>query len=296
MSTTTTRVGQVSTSESQRALVQRVIARIALYAFLTALALFFLFPFYTMLVGAFLEPGAIFSFTPKLYPADPTIANFTSLFQEMPFFRNIANSFLVAAGQTVGVLFFCALTGYTFAKRRFPGKNALFVFLLVTMMMPYQSTLIPWYLLMARLGWLDTYWPLWAPWWAPAFGIFLMRQYMVTSVPDELIDAAIIDGCTQFGVFWRVALPISASGLVVLGLLNFINAWNDFLYSLLVFTDETMRTAPLALALLLGGTTASPRYTLLFAGSVLATLPLLLIFFLFQRWLMEGILSGAIKG
>jgi ABC-type glycerol-3-phosphate transport system permease component len=149
---------------------------------------------------------------------------------------------------------------------------------------------------MAKLGWLNTYLPLWIPWWAPAFGIFLMRQYIVSLVPDELMDAATMDGCSLFGMFWRVILPVSMPGIAVLGILNFINAWNDFLYSLLVFSGESSRTAPLALALFLGSQTNSPRYTLMFAGSVLATLPLIVVFFTFQRRLVEGIMSGAIKG
>jgi ABC-type glycerol-3-phosphate transport system permease component len=164
------------------------------------------------------------------------------------------------------------------------------------MMIPGQSTLIPWYLLMARLHWLNTFLPLWIPWWAPAFGIFLMRQFIVSTIPDEILEAATTDGCSLFGLYWRIVLPIMVPGLVILFLLNFIAAWNDFLYSLLVFSNELMRTAPLALALFLGSSTTTPQYTWLFAGSVLATLPLLLLFFIFQRQLMEGIMSGAIKG
>jgi ABC-type glycerol-3-phosphate transport system permease component len=214
----------------------------------------------------------------------------------MPFHHYIFNSFMVAVGQTVGVLFFCSLAGFAYAKRRFPGRDTLFLFVLITMMIPSQSTLIPWYLLMSKLGWLNTYLPLWIPWWSPAFGIFLMRQYIVASVPDELVDAATIDGCSLFGTYWRVVLPISTSALTVLGILNFINAWNDFLYSLLVFSGEASRTAPLALALFLSSQTNSPRYNLMFAGSILATLPLVVIFFAFQRRLIDGIMSGAIKG
>lgn len=292
----TTSTARLTTSASQAARLQFLAGRLVLYALLIALSLFFMFPFYTMLVGSFMDRGEIFSLTPQLFPKQFLISNYVDLFNALPFHRYILNSFLVAAGQTIGVLFFCALAGYAFAKRRFPGRDKLFFLLLVTMMLPHQSTLIPFYLLMARIGWLDTFLPLWVPWWAPAFGIFLMRQYMVSSVPDELVDAATIDGCSPFGVFWRVALPISAPGLTVLGILNFIHAWNDFLYSLLVFSGESSRTAPLALALLMGSTTSSPRYTLLFAGSVLATLPLIVIFFFFQRRIMEGIMAGAIKG
>jgi ABC-type glycerol-3-phosphate transport system permease component len=274
----------------------RGVERGFLYALLVALAVLFIFPFYTMVVGSVMDRSDLFSLTPTIIPRRLVFTNYGDLFAEMPFHAYIFNSFKLAVGQTVGVLFFCSLAGYTFAKRRFPGRDLLFTFLLTTMMIPGQSTLIPFYLLMSRLGWLNTFLPLWIPWWAPAFGIFLMRQYMVSLVPDELIDAATMDGCSPFGIFWRVAFPIAAPGLVVLGILNFINAWNDFLYSLLIFTGEFSRTAPLALALFLGSQTNSPRYTVMFAGSVLATLPLVVIFFVFQRRLIEGVLAGAVKG
>jgi len=123
-----------------------------------------------------------------------------------------------------------------------------------------------------------------------------MRQYIVSTVPDELIEAATVDGASLFGIYWRVALPIVTPGLIILGVINFFHAWNDFLYSLLVFANEMSRTAPLALALFLGSEVNSPRYTVMFAGSVLATVPLLVLFFVFQKRLIEGISAGAIKG
>jgi len=274
----------------------RSLSRAPLYVFMTILAAGFLFPFYTMVVGSFMDRADLFSLTPNLWPRQLIVINYFELFEAMPFHRYIFNSLMVASIQTLGVLFFCSLSGFTFAKRRFPGRNVLLTFILATMMIPHQATLIPWYLLMSKLGWLNTFLPLWVPWWSTAFGIFLMRQYIGALIPDELMDAATVDGCSLFGVYWRVVLPINVPGLTVLGILNFINAWNDFLYSLLVFTGELTRTAPLALALFLGSQTNSPRYNLMFAGSVLATLPLVIVFFTFQRRLMEGVMAGAIKG
>ncbi len=274
----------------------RVLTRAPLYFFLVCVGLIFLFPFYTLFVGSFMHLNEVFSFTPNLWPTNPTTENYHELFQQFPYLRYLFNSFALAVGQTVGVLFFCLLAGFTFAKRRFPGRDGLFIVVLLSMMIPGQATLIPWYLLMARLHWLNTFLPLWLPWWAPAFGVFLMRQFIVASVPDELIEAATTDGCSLFGLYWRVVVPIIVPAITILGVLNFITAWNDFLYSLLVFSSESMRTAPLALALFLGSSTTTPQYTWLFAGSVLATVPLIVIFFVFQRRLMEGIMSGAIKG
>jgi multiple sugar transport system permease protein len=274
----------------------RSLSRAPLYIFLAVLAVGFLFPFYTMVIGSFMDRADIFSLDLRLWPAQPIATNYSDLFDVMPFHRYVFNSFMVASVQTLGVLFFCSLSGFTFAKRRFPGRSVLLTFILATMMIPHQATLIPWYLLMSKLGWLNTFLPLWVPWWSTAFGIFLMRQYIGALIPDELMDAATVDGCSLFGIYWRVVLPINVPGLTVLGILNFITAWNDFLYSLLVFTGELTRTAPLALALFLYSQTNSPRYNLMFAGSVLATLPLVIIFFAFQRRLMEGVMAGAIKG
>ncbi|HLH73879.1 MAG TPA: carbohydrate ABC transporter permease [Chloroflexota bacterium] len=275
---------------------RRKTGRAFLYLFLWLFAFIFLFPFYTMLVGAFMPLNELFAFTPNLYPAHPTLDNFVNLFQEFPFWRNILNSLFLAAGQTIGVLFFCSLAGFTFAKRRFPGREGLFVAMLASMMIPQQSTIIPWYLLMARLHWLDTFLPLWIPWWAPAFGIFLMRQFIAASVPDEILEAGIADGCSLFELYWRIVLPVIVPALTVLGILQFIEGWNAFLYPLLVLTSKEMLTAPLALAFLLGSSLMAPQYTWLFAGSALATFPLIVVYFVFQRQLMEGIMSGAIKG
>lgn len=296
MATTST---QPQTDRSRRTAfgqLGQAVIRGLIYALMVVLALIFLFPFYTMLVGSFMPLNELFSFTPNLWPHHPTLDNYIQLFAHFPYLRYLFNSLALAAGQTIGVLFFCSLAGFAFAKRQFPGRDLLFVLMLASMMIPGQSTLIPWYLLMARLHWLNTFLPLWIPWWAPAFGIFLMRQFIVSSIPDELLEAATTDGCSLFGLYWRIVLPISIPSLTILGLLNFISAWNDFLYSLLVFGQDIMRTAPLALALFLGSSTTTPQYTWLFAGSVLATLPLVAVFFIFQKQLMEGIMSGAIKG
>jgi ABC-type glycerol-3-phosphate transport system permease component len=296
MVVTTARSATAGQRQSALELAGQIILRVLTYALMLLLAVLFLFPFYTMVVGSFMPLSDLFSFTPNLWPRHPTLDNYVQLFQQFPYPRYLFNSFALAAGQTVGVVFFCSLAGFVFAKRQFPGRDALFLIMLASIMIPGQSTLIPWYLLMARLGWLNTFLPLWIPWWAPAFGIFLMRQFIVSTIPTELLEAATTDGCSLFGLYWRIVVPIMVPAIMILGLLNFINSWNDFLYSLLVFNSDLMRTAPLALALFLGSATSTPQYTWLFAGSVLATLPLIILYFLFQRQLMEGIMSGALKG
>lgn len=279
-------------------IIPRVIVRILTYILLLIFAVIFLFPFYDMFIGSFMQDSALFSRTPNLWPKEGfDLATYRQLFTEIGYGRPLINTFYLAAVRTVGTLFFSALAGYTFAKRQFPGRDKLFFAMLGTMMLPTQMTIVPWYLLMVqKLHWADTYWPFWLPAWASAFGIFWMRQYVSTSVPDEMLEAATIDGCGAFGVFARVVLPIITPGMSVLGILTFVQSSNLFLGPLLILSDPKMITAPLALANFKGTTVIAPRYSLMFAGSTLATLPLLIVFFAFQKQLISGIMSGAIKG
>jgi len=279
-------------------LIPRIIGRVFLYILLIAFALVFIFPFYDMFVGSFMKDSDLFSSKPNLWPRGGfNTKSYVQLFGELDYGRPLVNTFYLAAVRTVGTLFFSALAGFSFAKRQFPGRDKLFFAMLATMMLPTQATIIPWYLLMVKvLQWTDTYWPFWIPSWASAFGIFWMRQYVASSIPDEILEAATIDGCSTFWTFWRVVLPNIAPGMSVLGILTFVQSSNLFLGPLLLLSDPKMITAPLALANFKGTTVIAPRYSLMFAGSTLATLPLLIIFFAFQKQLISGIMSGAIKG
>ncbi len=281
-----------------RITLSKVLSRLPTYALLVLFALIFIFPFYTMFVGSFMLDSDLFSRSPNLWPSGGfDFSSYRELFATVGYARPLFNTFYVAIVQTIGVLFFSALAGYAFAKRRFPGREKLFAAMLLTMLLPAQATLIPWYLLMVKhLGWGDTYWPFWVPAWASAFGIFWMRQYINSAVPDELLDSAAIDGCTPFSAFTRVVLPVVSPGLSVLGVLTFVAASNQFLGPLLILNSPSKITAPLVLANFMGTTIIAPRYSMMFAGSTLATLPLVVVFFLFQRQLIEGIMSGAIKG
>ncbi len=278
--------------------------RLLIYLPLVLLTLFFIFPFYAMLVASFMPRNALNSVTPNLWPNPFILDNYTALFTgvvgddikvKTPFIRALFNSMTLAVGQTIPALFFTSLVGFIFAKRRFPGRNVLFIGVLITMMLPYQSTIVPFFLLMSRLGWINTFWPLWIPWWAPAFGIFLMRQVIVATIPDEILDAAAIDGTSLLGMYWRIVLPLIKPVLVVFGILNFMNAWNDYIYSNIILNSADMYTVPLLLALFKGATLSVPQYGVMAAGSVIATIPLVIVFFAFQRWLISGIMSGALK-
>lgn len=278
--------------------ISRFVLRFLLYVLLIFFAFIFILPFYSMFVGSFMSDTALFSSTPQFWPKhgfDPKA--YYQLFDELGFGRPLFNSFYLATVRTLGVLFFSSLAGFAFAKRRFPGRDRLFVIMLLTMMLPHQVTIIPWYLLMVKtFQWADTYWPFWLPAWASAFGIFWMRQYISSTIPDEMLEAAAIDGASVFGAFVRIVLPLIAPGMAVLGILDFVAGFNDFLGPLLILTSPEKITAQLALANFKGTTIIAPRYTLMFAGSALATLPLIVVFFLFQKQLISGIMSGAVKG
>jgi len=293
-----TTTAQVRRRRQWNLLIPRIIGRCFLYVLLVIFAVFFMFPFYSMFVGSFMDDSELFSRTPNLWPKSGVdIFSYRQLMMELNFGRPLLNSFIISTVRTIGTLFFCSLAGFTFAKRRFPGRDKLFFAMLATWMVPTQSTLIPWYLLMVqKLGWGDTYLPFWIPAWASAFGIFLMRQFIASSVPDEMLEAATIDGASLLGVFLRIVVPVVTPGLSVLAILTFVNAFNEFLGPLLILSDPNKITAPLALANFRGSQIKAPRYSLMFAGGTLATLPLLVIFFAFQRQLISGIMSGAIKG
>jgi ABC-type glycerol-3-phosphate transport system permease component len=281
----------------RQAYLKRIVLRILLYAVLIVLSIMALAPFFFALSGSLMAQGEIFSITPHFIPQQFYWQNYVQLFERLPFLTYLRNSAVISIANTLGVLFFSSLIGYVFAKRHFPGRDALFVFVLITATLPGGVTIIiPWYLLMVKLGWVNTFLPLIIPWLAPALNIFLMRQYIRAGVPDELLDAATIDGCGMFGIYWQIVLPLVRPGLVVIGILQFITVWNDFLFSLLILQKDQVRTATVALTLLATRNEQATQYGPLFAGIVLATLPTLLLFFIFQRVLTQGILSGALRG
>jgi ABC-type glycerol-3-phosphate transport system permease component len=208
--------------------------------------------------------------------------------------RALWNTFFVSFLATVGSLFFCSLGGYGFAKYRFPGRKVLFAFLLGTMVIPGAVTMVPTYIVMLKLHWVDTYWPLIVPGAANAFGIFFMRQY-ISTISDELIDAARIDGCSDFATFWRVILPICTPGLITLGLIFFMNSWNDYLGPLIYVKTPEKFTLPLLMTSLQGPPGYS-AYREWMGVAVISTVPLLAIFLIFQRRFTEGITAGAVRG
>lgn len=288
---------RVQTGHLASGMIGRVVSRVLLYAALVAVSIIMVAPFYFLVSGSLMDRGEMFKIPPHLWPVKPIWENFRTIFTDYNFARYLRNSLIVSVAQTLGVLFFSSLAGFVFAKRTFPGRNWLFIFVLITAAMPSgQTTIIPFYLLMVKFHWIDTFWPLIIPWWAPPLSIFLMRQYIANGVPDELIDASRLEGTGLFGTYWRIVLPLSVPGLVVVGIMQFVAIWNDFLYSLLVLKSENMRTATLAIATLSQRTQQATLYGPLFAGIVVVTVPPILLYFIFQRRLTSGLLSGSIRG
>ena len=286
------RTGSVSSGKPGR-----ILNRLLVYLVLILVSIVMVAPFYFLLSGSLMDRGEMFKIPPRLWPAKPIWENFRTIFTEYNFATYLRNSVIVSVAQTAGVLFFSSLAGFIFAKRHFPGRDWLFIFVLITAAMPSgQTTIIPFYLLMVKFHWIDTFWPLIIPWWAPPLSIFLMRQYIANGVPDELIDASRLDGSGLFSTYWRIILPLSVPGLVVVGIMQFVAIWNDFLYSLLVLKSDDMRTATLAIAVLSQRSQAATLYGPLFAGIVVVTLPPIILYFIFQRRLTSGLLSGSIRG
>ena len=265
-----------------------------MYGLLIAVSAFMILPFIWMVSTSLKPADEIFAIPPIIISPNSSLNAYVYLQEQYNILGIVWNTFVVAFSATILRLFFCALGGYGFAKFKFPGQGALFAFLLGTMVIPSAVTLVPVYIIMRDLKWIDTFWPLIIPGAANAFGIFFMRQYIM-SVSTELMDAARIDGAGEFTIFWRIILPIIAPGLTSLGLIFFMGSWNDFLGPLIYLKSPEHFTLPLIIRSLVGpvGRTV---YDVQMATSVISLIPLLIIFLIFQRRFVEGITAGAIKG
>ena len=258
------------------------------------LAAVFLFPFYWLVISAFKSQPEIFAVPPRWLPIPPHFENFSHLASETSIARAFLNSVISSAGSVLLSLFLCSLAGYAFARyRQAPGCDALFAFVLATMMIPGAVTLIPAFLVLVKLHLVNTYWALILPGAASAFGIYWMRQYIAANVPDDLLNAARIDGCGEFGIYARIALPVARPALAALGIMLLIGSWNNLMWAFIVLRTRDMLTLPVVIYLL-QGETRTP-YGMLMAGGLIATLPLVAAFLIFQKQFIHGITSGAIK-
>ncbi|MDR6881415.1 cellobiose transport system permease protein [Bacillus sp. 3255] len=256
-------------------------------------ALLSLFPFYWLLVMSTATTADMFRFPPRLLPGDQLLVNIGKVLDHVGFFRSFGNSLIVAGVHTLLVLFFCSLAGFAFAKFQFPGQAPLFFFLLATMMVPQQLGLIPQFIIMQKLGWINDLKALIVPGAASAFGIFWMRQYTASVVHDELINAGRIDGCNSFNLYWLVALPVLRPALATLGIITFLGSWNDYLWPLVVISVQEKFTIQMLIASMNG--VYSTDYSMVMAATLMATLPLIIVFSLFSRQFIAGLMQGSVK-
>lgn len=256
------------------------------------LALATVAPFLWMLLTSLKELPDILTYPPRWIPERMTLDNYISAFEAAPFGRYYFNSVFVALAVTVGQLITCSMAAYAFARLQFRGRDVLFYVFLGTMMIPGQVTMIPAFMVLHWLGWVDTYYALIIPGLASAFGTFLLRQFFLT-IPRDLEDAASLDGCSKFGILWRIILPLSRPALATLAIFTFMGVFNDFLWALVVVSSDEMKTVQLGLAIF------RDRYQTdwgqLMAASVTATLPILLVFFAAQKYFIRGITLSGMK-
>lgn len=269
-----------------------------LYSVLTVYALLTLMPFIWMLITSFKEPRDVFkippSFVPKLLFTDEPFANYTEIWTKRDFVVYFRNSTFISFLSATGQVFTTSLAGYAFARLNLPGKNWLFALVLVTAFIPVEVTIIPEFLIMRQLGWIDTFLPLIVPsFLVGAFGTFMLREYF-SSLPSDYADAAYIDGASPFQIFWKVYLPLAQPALVSIFVIAFINNWDELLRPLLFLNSNHLKTVPLGLMSFVSQYEAS--WTLLMAGSVISTLPLIVIYLLTQRYILQGFSGGGVKG
>lgn len=263
------------------------------YPFLIGVLLLSSFPVYWTFTIASQTNEAVGQTPPPFLPGGNFLANARRVFDTVDFAKALVNSVIVSSAITASTLLFCSLAGFAFAKLRFRGRDALLLVVLATMMCPVQLGVIPLYMQMQALGWAQHLIAVIVPTAVTGFGVIFMRQYTIQAVPDELLEAGRIDGCTSWGLYWHVVVPALRPAMAVLGLLTFMQAWNDFMWPLIVLSPQNP-TVQVALSTLAAGHYMD--YTLVLAGTALATLPILVVFAVFGRRIIGGVMEGAVKG
>lgn len=258
-------------------------------------AVVMLLPFLWMLSTSLKPASAVLSLPPELLPREPTLEAYREVARSFPIVRVFLNTLLVAAATTLGQLMVSSMSGYAFARFRFAGRDLLFAAYLATLMVPFAVTVTPLFIVVKALGWTNSYWGLVVPALFGAFGTFLMRQFFL-ALPAELEEAAVLDGASTFTTFSRVMLPLSGPALATLGVFSFMASWNSFLWPLLIVNDPRLMTLPLALATLQGLYPGQTQWNLVMAGTVIAVIPMVVVFLLAQRWVVEGVTASGLKG
>ncbi|MBA2755010.1 MAG: carbohydrate ABC transporter permease [Chloroflexia bacterium] len=270
---------------------RRTLARWFLYLILLVGGLGMVFPFVWMVASSLKSAADIYNIS--LIPPAPTLDNYREVFANTEYPRWFLNSLVIATITTASVAFFDSLAGYTLAKFKFPGASVIFLTILSTLMVPTEMLVIPWYMLSLNLHWSDTYWGIMFPGVISAFGVFLMRQFFM-GVPNDLLDAARIDGFSEFQIFWKIALPLVRPAVAALCIFTFLGNWNAYIWPLIVTRSESMRTLPVGIAFF--SSEAQSSFHLIMAAAALATIPVLTIFIIFQRQIIKGIVLTGLKG
>jgi ABC-type glycerol-3-phosphate transport system permease component len=271
---------------------ERILWQSVCYLLMIAISVATVVPFLFMVSTSFTESFTMMSYPPTLIPKDPSLRNYAEIifeFQGGLFPRWFLNTVFTTAVITIGGLLLNTLSGYIFAKKQFYGRNVVFSLILATMMVPNAVTLIPAFLMVNKLGLFNTYWAIIIPSLSSAFGIFMMRQY-ISSLPTELIESAKMDGASELRIFWSIIIPLSLPGMAALGIFTVMNAWNAFVWPLVVLRSNHMRTLVVGLATV--QSEFNINYGLVMAGSVLTVLPLLVLYIVFQPYFVEGLRLG----
>ncbi len=262
---------------------------------LLLLALIILFPFWQLIVSSLLETNAIISYPPKFWPKGGSVNNYIEVLtmQGGAYMRWMANSLLVSGANTILVILVAAMAGYAFAKRKFPGRSVLLNIVIATQIIPSVTTLIPLFLIVSKLGWVNTYKSLIFPGVANAFGVYMMTQFM-KDIPNSLLEAATIDGCGEYGKFFKIVMPITVPQLSLLAIFNFTNQWGSLTWPLITVNETMMKTLPLGIASMkdLNGTLTGT----IMAASMISFIPLLIAFIFASDKFIEGMTLGAVKG
>lgn len=269
------------------------VRRTILYVFLTVLAALVIIPMLWTLSTSFKKRGDMFAYPPKLLPSPATVENYVHLLQQQPFASWFYTTLIVGVVSTLLAVMACSLAGFGFAMYRFRLKNALFSFMFGSLAIPFIVVFLPLFVLLTQVRLTEPFFAMIVPWIAPAFGIFMMRQYIEQTVPYELLEAARTDGCREFTIFLRIVLPILRPALGALAVWNFLNSYNSFLWPLMIVSDPHRYTLALGLATIYGAN--NHQIDLVMPGAVLAAAPSLIVFILLRKQLLEGLTAGSVK-
>lgn len=281
--------------QQQPSPIRRILRKIPLYLVASLGAFLTILPFLWMILSSIRNNSEIFRYPPTIIPDVIRFDNYSKLLEMWPFGTWYLNSVLITVISTIAVLFFSSLAGFGFAKYEFKGRRVMFAILIGSTMIPFQLILIPLFIEVSRLKMINSYAGLIIPFMAPAMGIFLMKQF-ISAIPNELLDSARIDGCSEFGVYWNIILPLIRPAMGALAIITALGSWNSFIWPLVILHSETMMTLPVGLARLTENVPGKTRdFGVIMAAASLVSVPVLLVFLAMQRQFISGLLSGSVK-